>query len=74
MTWRAVSGGPWDGADAAGRSVTWRSALVDPPRRVRRLIPAPRGPLCAAADSLGRVVLIDTAAPSMLTAARVLKG
>ena len=29
--------------EAPLRSLTWRSALVDPPRRVRRLVPAPRG-------------------------------
>ena len=57
-----------------GKTPTWRSAMVDPPRRVRRLVPAPRGPICAAADCLGRIVLFDLAAPSMLTAARVLKG
>ena len=59
--------------DAPGRTLTWRSALVDPPRRVRRIIPAPRGPLCAAADSLGRVAVLDVAAPGALTSAKTLK-
>jgi hypothetical protein len=60
--------------EAPLRSLTWRSALVDPPRRVRRLVPAPRGPLCAAADSLGRVTVLSAAAPASLTATRHIKG
>ena len=69
-----ASGGGLDAHDAPGRTLTWRSALVDPPRRVRRFIPAPRGPLCAAADSLGRVAVLDVAAPGALTSAKTLKG
>ena len=69
-----ASGAGLDAHDAPGRTLTWRSALVDPPRRVRRIIPAPRGPLCAAADSLGRVAVLDVAAPGALTSAKTLKG
>jgi hypothetical protein len=35
----AHGGAGLDADDAGGRSLTWSSALVDPPRRVRRLIP-----------------------------------
>ena len=61
-------------ADDDARPLTWRSAWIDPPRRTRRFAPAPRGPLVAAADGLGRVVVLDVAAPASLAAARVLKG
>jgi hypothetical protein len=59
---------------AKARPLTWRSAIVDPPRRVRRFAPAPRGPLVAAADSLGRVTVLDVAAPATLATVRVIKG
>ena len=61
-------------ADDDARPLTWRSAWIDPPRRTRRFAPAPRGPLVAAADGLGRVAVLDVAAPASLAAARVLKG
>ena len=56
------------------RPLTWRSAIIDPPRRTRRFAPAPRGPLVAAADGLGRVSVLDVAAPATLATARVIKG
>ena len=70
-----ASGAGLNAHDAPGRTLTWRSALVDPPRRVRRIILAPRGPLCAAADSLGRVAVLDVrSAGRALTSAKTLKG
>ena len=62
------------GADDDARPLTWRSAWIDPPRRTRRFAPAPRGPLVAAADGLGRIAVLDVAAPATLAAARVIKG
>jgi hypothetical protein len=62
------------GADDDARPLTWRSAWIDPPRRTRRFAPAPRGPLVAAADGLGRVAVLDVAAPATLATARVIKG
>ncbi|KAK9827282.1 hypothetical protein WJX81_008183 [Elliptochloris bilobata] len=48
----------------------WRS-VQDHPRAVTLLALAPRGPLAAAADALGRVMLLDAASSAVL---RVLKG
>jgi len=61
-------------ASGFAKPLTWRSAWIDPPRRTRRFAPAPRGPLVAAADSLGRVTVLDVAAPATLAVARVIKG
>ena len=61
-------------ADDDARQLMWRSAWIDPPRRTRRFAPAPRGPLVAAADGLGRIAVLDVAAPATLAAARVIKG
>ena len=61
-------------ADDDARPLTWRSAWIDPPRRTRRFAPAPRGPLVAAADGLGRIAVLDVAAPATLATARVIKG
>ncbi len=48
------------GAPKAEGAATWRS-LRDDARVVIALAPAPRGALLAAADSLGRVMLVDAA-------------
>jgi hypothetical protein len=41
-------------------------SLRDDGRKVQRLAPAPRGALLAAADALGRVLLVDAAAATLL--------
>ena len=50
----------------------WRARLQDGAREARQLALAPRGALAAVADSLGRVMLLDYAAP--FAAVRMWKG